>query len=199
MSSATNTLLGHLLLNHGMVTAEELEDALQRQQVTKAPLGQILVTSGVLQQQELEIVLRAQTRLRGKGESNRAHILIIDDDPEVGAVVGDILAGAGYSVGVAQNGQEALAAIFAEDSNAPALIVLDLSMPGTSGFELLPVLTKSMPHPVPVVVLTGNDDRDVEARVRALGAREFLAKPAPARHLVQVIDNLLAEAASAIR
>src|SRR4030042_1609642 len=62
---------------------------------------------GVLKQQEVEMMLRAQSRLRGKPERIRPHILVVDDDPEVGAVVGDILAGAGYSVGVAPTGPAA--------------------------------------------------------------------------------------------
>ncbi len=96
-------------------------------------------------------------------------MLIVDDDPEVGAVVGDILAGAGYSVGVAQNGQEALAALSSEDTLTPALIVLDLNMPDTNGLDLLPILRQAVTRPIPVVILTGHAEMETQARRDAHG------------------------------
>ena len=188
-----NTLLGHLLVWYGTVPQEALEEAWRHQQPNQT-IGEVLASRGALRQEDLETVLRAESRLRGKGRTGRAHLLVVDDEPEVGALVGDILAGAGYSVGVAVSGAEALAALFAKDVPRPALIVLDLKMPGMSGFELLWVLSRALPDSIPVVVLSGIGDRDLETRVKALGAREFIAKPAPAQDLVHLIDRVLSGA-----
>jgi CheY-like chemotaxis protein len=194
MENGSYTLLGQLLLQCGLISASDLEEGLRQQQLSRAPLGQALIAMGVLSQRDLEVALRAQARLRGRGDQARVHLLVVDDDPEVGAVVGDILAGAGYSVGVAQTGDEALAAVVASDSARPALIVLDLNMPGRSGLELLSLLQQLGGHPVPVVVLTGRGDLEEEVRAQSTQVHAFLTKPTPARDLVKVVDAVLNEA-----
>ncbi len=191
-TTGPHALLGNLLINHGLITEAVLLDALEKQRTCLAPLGEILTKQGSITQQELEMMLRAQSRLRGKPGNLRSHILIVDDDPEVGAVVGEILAGAGYSVGVAQNGQEALAALASEDTLTPALIVLDLNMPDTNGLDLLPILRQAVTRPIPVVILTGHAEVETQARAMRMGVQEFLIKPAPARKLVSVVDAVLA-------
>ncbi len=194
MDTGSHTLLGQLLLRCGLISEPDLEEGLRRQQINREPLGQVLIAMGALTQRDLELALRAQTRLRGKTDQARVHLLVVDDDPEVGAVVGDILAGAGYSVGVAQTGDEALAAMAAADSAKPALIVLDMNMPGKSGLELLPLLQQLGGHPVPVIVLTGRGDLEEEVRAQGAQVRAFLTKPTPARDLVKVVDDVLNEA-----
>ena len=196
MENGSYTLLGQLLLRCGLISEPDLEEGLRRQQISREPLGQILLATGALSQRDLELALRAQARLRGRGDQARVHLLVVDDDPEVGAVVGDILAGAGYSVGVAQTGDEALAAMAAADGAKPALIVLDLNMPGKSGLELLSLLQQLGGHPVPVIVLTGRGDLEEEVRAQGAQVRAFLAKPTPARDLVKVVDAILSEAPS---
>lgn len=194
MENGSPTLLGQLLLKQGMISETDLQEGLRRQEANRAPLGEVLVSMGVINSREMELTLRAQARLRGRPDARRPHLLVVDDDPEVGAVVGDILAGAGYSVGVAQSGEEALSALSAADCPTPALIVLDLNMPGRGGLEIMPLLKDLSGRPIPVVVLTGRGD--LEAEVRAAGAqvRAFLTKPTPARDLVSVIDTALTQA-----
>lgn len=193
MGTEGSTLLGRLLLNYGLVNEAQLQAALQVQEVTQEPLGQVLVSRGTLGLQELELALRAQARLRGKAEAGSPHVLIVDDDPEVGAVLGDILAGAGYSTGVAQNAAEATAALMAPDGTAPSLVLLDLGLPGTDGVSLLSHIRQHMMRRVPVVVLTAHPEMESEIRARALEISAFVVKPASARALVEIVDAAIRE------
>ena len=193
MDNGSHILLGQLLVRQGMISEEDLREGLRRQETSREPIGEVLVAMALINSRELELTLRAQKRLRGRPDARRPHLLVVDDDPEVGAVVGEILAGAGYSVGVAQSGEEALSALSAIDSPTPALIVLDMNMPGRSGLEIMPFLQDLNGRPIPVVVLTGRGDLEAEVRAQGAQVRAFLTKPTPARDLVRVIDAALTE------
>jgi CheY-like chemotaxis protein len=181
-------LLGQLLLGGEIITAEELRQALSRQEASGNRLGEILVEMGAATPRQLERALRAQSRIRGRADAVRPYVLVVDDDPEVGAVVADILEGAGYRVGVAQNEAEALAAALATDPPRLTAMVLDLGLPEYGGIELLTVLRKTgETQAVPVVVLTGRPDLEEEIRDRGLAISAFLAKPVSARQLLEVV------------
>jgi CheY-like chemotaxis protein len=187
-------LLGQLLLAEQIITAEELREALHRQETSGGRLGDVLLELGAVAPRQLERALRAQARLRGRPDSPRPFILVVDDDPEVGAVVGDILAGAGYRVGVAQNEAEAMAAVLAPDPPLPAAIVLDLGLPEYGGIELLTILRKAgETRDLPVVVLTGRPDMESTIRERGLAISAFLAKPVSARQLLAVVEAAVQE------
>lgn len=191
----SHALLGQLLLASETITPEELREALYRQGSTGEPLGQILVDMEALAPRQLERVMHAQARLRGKPDRERPFILVVDDDPEVGAVVGDILEGGGYRVGVAQTEAEAVAAVLASDGISPELIVLDLGLPDHGGLELLTILRKNgSTRELPVVILTGQADMEPKIRSSGLEISEFLVKPVPARQLIEVVDKALREA-----
>ena len=187
-------LLGQLLLAGEIITAEELREALRRQQSTGQRVGDILVDMGSVAPRQLERALRIQARLRGRADDDRPFILVVDDDPEVGAVVADILEGAGYRVGVAQNEAEAMAAVMAPDPPMPAAIVLDLGLPEHGGIELLTILRKAgETQSLPVVVLTGRPDLEPRIRERQLAISAFLAKPVSARQLLEVVETAVRE------
>ncbi len=189
-----NALLGQLLISWETITPEELREALRRQQSSGCRLGEVLLEMGAVAPRQLDRALRAQARLRGRADGDRAFILVVDDDPEVGAVVGDILAGAGYRVGVAQDEAEALAALLAPGQPRPAAVVLDLGLPQTGGIELLTVLRKmGGMQSLPVVILTGRPDLESTIRERGLTISAFLAKPVSARQLVQVVEAAVRE------
>jgi|GEM_PF-1484384 len=185
----TCTLLGQLLLSAEIITAEELREAIHRQESSGQRLGDVLLDMGSITQRQLERLLRAQARLRGRPDEDRAFILVVDDDFEVGAVVGDILEGAGYRVGIAQNESEALAAVLASDQPSPAAVVLDLGLPEHGGIELLSILRKTgETASLPVIVLTGRPDLEPRIRERGLAISSFIAKPVSARQLLEVVE-----------
>jgi CheY-like chemotaxis protein len=185
-------LLGQLLLAEGFVTSDELAAALARQEENGERLGQILIDAGALAPRQLERALRRQARLRGEPTGSEPFILVVDDDPEVGAVVGEILASAGYRVGIAQSEAEALWATLAPDRETPKLVVLDLGLPEHGGVEVLTVLRKNgSTSDTPVIVLTGHPERESELRERGLSVSQFLTKPTSPRELVAAVETAL--------
>ena len=187
-------LLGQLLLSSKAVMWEKLEQALSRQESSGEPLGNILTDMGAVSPEQLEHALRAQLRLRGRAAHGRAFLLVIDDDPEVGALLCEILEGAGYRVGVAENGAEAESSLMASDGVRPAAIVLDIGLPGAGGIELL-TLIRDDPATcsIPVIVLTGLPDSEAQIRERGLAISEFLAKPVSARRLLEAVEDVLGQ------
>ena len=132
-----------------------------------------------------------------------ASILVVDDEPENLELLEAILASAGHTVRKAADGQEALRAV---DEEPPELILLDLVMPGLSGFEVCEML-RGQPRTarIPVIIVTGFDQFGTKERILALGAEDYLTKPIlPAdvqarveallkvRHLQQDLDRTLA-------
>jgi two-component system, OmpR family, alkaline phosphatase synthesis response regulator PhoP len=107
-------------------------------------------------------------------------VLVVEDDPAVAAVEVMVLEDAGLAAAVAPDGGAAPAAL---QHARPALVVLDLDLPGVSGFRVLEVL-KGDPAtaPVPVLVVTALDVAEAKAAARA-GADGFLTKPFDAADL----------------
>jgi two-component system response regulator CpxR len=99
--------------------------------------------------------------------------LLVDDEPEFVTTLSERLRTRDVSTDVAFDGPEALAAV---QANEPAVIVLDLRMPGMDGLEVLERVRRDHPR-VHVIVLTGHGSDEDEARARALGAFDFLRKP----------------------
>lgn len=100
-------------------------------------------------------------------------ILVIEDEPKVAESLQQGFSEAGYSVFVANSGEEGLA-IFLEQNLD--LIVLDLNLPGRDGMEILATLRQHT-HNLPVIILSARDD--VNDRVLGLdsGANDYLIKP----------------------
>src|SRR5438445_5568437 len=107
--------------------------------------------------------------------ARKYHLLVADDDPGVRQLHTDFLRGAGYQVGLAADGREALAHI---ESRLPDLVLLDLDMPHVSGYEVCRRL-KADPRTrfIPVVILTGQTASEARVQAWELGADDFLTKP----------------------
>jgi two-component system phosphate regulon response regulator PhoB len=116
-------------------------------------------------------------------------ILVVDDEPDIVALVAYHLARAGYGVSTASTGPEALAKATSE---LPALIVLDLMLPGISGFEVLERL-RADPQTAAIAVLTLTARREEADRVRGLtlGADDYLTKPFSPQELTLRVGAIL--------
>jgi len=101
-------------------------------------------------------------------------VLLIEDDPFLGSLLGNRLKKDGLEVVIAKNGSEAVKIIKAEN---PALILLDLILPGKSGFEVLEDIKADPQLPkIPVVIISNlGQDADI-ARGKELGAAEYIVK-----------------------
>ena len=116
-------------------------------------------------------------------------VLVVDDDFELRSIVGFALRQGGFLVLEAGDGAAALAAISAEQ---PALIVLDLNLPGGDGLTLLPGLRQLTASPV-LVLSVRSAEEDV-VRALDLGADDYLTKPFSPRTLLARIRALLRRA-----
>ncbi|MGN6183839.1 MAG: response regulator [Thermoanaerobaculia bacterium] len=106
--------------------------------------------------------LLARLRHLARGEAEPKYLLIIDDDPAVHALLDEDLAGLGFEIARAYNGADGLQRA---EERVPDVVILDLMMPGMSGFEVASALqTNVKTANVPIVVLTSkeitNEDRD---------------------------------------
>jgi two-component system phosphate regulon response regulator PhoB len=116
-------------------------------------------------------------------------ILVVDDEADIVALIVYHLAKAGYRVSTAATGLDALDAAMRE---RPALIVLDLMLPGLSGYEVLEQLRASeATKAVGVLMLTARVDEPDRVRGLALGADDYLTKPFSPQELVLRVGAIL--------
>ncbi len=107
-------------------------------------------------------------------ESNKPVVLVVDDEATNLRALDGILSGE-FTVRLAPSGERALA--FMERS-VPDLILLDIDMPGMSGYDLIKILKKNpLWEDIPVLILTGQEDRDTEEAAFKLGAVDYIRKP----------------------
>lgn len=116
-------------------------------------------------------------------------ILVVDDEPDITALVAYHLAKATYRVTTAANGREALRAAREE---RPDLIVLDLMLPGLSGYEVLAELRRQdETKDIGVIVLTARKDEPDRIKGLSLGADDYLPKPFSPAELVLRVGAVL--------
>jgi two-component system phosphate regulon response regulator OmpR len=115
-----------------------------------------------------------------------AHLLVIDDDRRIRALLSRFLGDHGFRVTVAANAAEARQRL---DGLAFDLLIVDVMMPGEDGMALVRSLRQTMD--VPVLMLTARSE--VESRIAGLetGADDYLAKPFEPRELLLRINNVL--------
>lgn len=117
-------------------------------------------------------------------------VLVVDDDPVISKSFTRVLAGKGYIVVSAENGQEALSKVANEQYDA---VFTDIRMPGMDGIEVAEKLRASQPW-TPVVIITGYGSPDNEARAGAAGVSGFLHKPLSPEMIRQSVEAALAVA-----
>jgi len=113
-------------------------------------------------------------------------ILVADDDLDLLGLVAYSLSQAGYLVVKASDGPGALATF---DAEAPDLVILDINMPGTSGFEVCTAIRAR--GDVPVMMLTARGEEQDLVKALELGADDYLTKPFGLRELMSRIKALL--------
>jgi two-component system, OmpR family, phosphate regulon response regulator PhoB len=116
-------------------------------------------------------------------------ILVVDDEPDITALVAYHLARAGYRVSTAANGQDAIKAAREE---RPDIVVLDLMLPGVSGYEVLRELRQRRDTAdVGVILLTARREEADRIKGLSLGADDYLTKPFSPQELTLRVAALL--------
>ncbi len=125
------------------------------------------------------------TPVVGNGE----RLLVVEDEPDIAALVSFHLVRAGYRVSTVANGVDALAQTRQEH---PALIVLDLMLPAMSGYEVLEQLrAEDATRDVAVLMLTARKEEQDRIRGLSLGADDYLTKPFSPQELVLRVGAIL--------
>jgi two-component system phosphate regulon response regulator PhoB len=118
-----------------------------------------------------------------------AHILVVDDEPDISALVAYHLARESYRVRTASSGPEALRAAEVE---RPDLIVLDLMLPGMSGLNVLEELRKRPEmQDIPVILLTARKEEQDRIAGLRLGADDYVSKPFSPQELILRVGAVL--------
>jgi two-component system phosphate regulon response regulator PhoB len=116
-------------------------------------------------------------------------ILVVDDEPDITALVAYHLAKAGYRVSTAASGAEALRAAREE---RPDLVILDLMLPGVSGYDVLAEMrTREETRDVGVILLTARREEADRIRGLSLGADDYLTKPFSPQELILRVGAVL--------
>lgn len=119
-------------------------------------------------------------------------ILIVEDEPSLAQVLREYLEAAGYETACLSRGDEVQAWV---DQSPPALIVLDLMLPGADGLSVYRELRTK--HDIPVVMATARVDEIDRLIGLELGADDYICKPYSPRELVVRIKNILRRSARA--
>jgi FixJ family two-component response regulator len=113
-------------------------------------------------------------------------VFVVDDDYRVREALSSLISSVGLRVAVFNSAAEFLES---EKPDAPACLVLDLQLPGTSGLELQQQLvTGDAP---PIVFISGHGDIPSSVRAMKAGAIEFLSKPFSEQELMHAIENAI--------
>jgi putative two-component system response regulator len=120
-----------------------------------------------------------------------ARILIVEDDPAVQKVLERMLRSSGF--GHVTRVRDAETALEVWATTPPDLILMDLHLPGTSGFDFLERIREEDGEPefLPVIMLTGDASQKVRRHALDLGAHDFLTKPFDVAEVLLRIRNLL--------
>jgi DNA-binding response OmpR family regulator len=115
------------------------------------------------------------------------HVLIVDDELEIGNALQELIEQWGHQVILAGNGKQATELF--KKHNGFDLVLLDLLLPDVKGYELIPMFRKTSPH-VPVITMTGHNSRELEAATRKNGVMYYMQKPIDMRALKTIFDHL---------
>jgi DNA-binding NtrC family response regulator len=116
------------------------------------------------------------------------HILVVDDEPDIRALVRDILIDEGYEVSVAANAAEADSA---RRARRPDLVLLDIWMPDRDGIALLKEWSQGGGLDMPVVMMSGHGTVETAVEATRLGAHDFLEKPLSTAKLLVTVQRAL--------
>ena len=114
-------------------------------------------------------------------------ILVVEDDPSIALGLEEVLRGEGFDVAVAKRGDDALEVVA---KRKPRLIVLDVMLPGLSGYEVCKEL-RARNNNTPILMLTAKGQEIDKVVGLGLGADDYVTKPFGVKELIARINALL--------
>lgn len=122
-----------------------------------------------------------------------AKVLVVDDEPNIVLSLEFLMQQAGFDVETAEDGEGALTKV---EQSPPDLILLDISLPGISGFDVLEQLRQDSRYArLPIIMLTAHGREVEREKGLALGADDYVTKPFSTQALVDKVKALLSEGA----
>jgi CheY-like chemotaxis protein len=119
-------------------------------------------------------------------EINKKLIILVDDNP-ANLRIGKNVLSEKYTVATAPSALKLFSLL---ENNHPVLILLDIDMPGTDGYETIRILKLNRDtKDIPVIFLTGMTDSHDEEKGRALGAADYVTKPFDPQSLIACIEK----------
>jgi twitching motility two-component system response regulator PilH len=116
------------------------------------------------------------------------NVLVVDDSPTDRQYLSDMLAKNGFKVSTAQSAEEAFARI---KENRPDLVLMDVVMPGQSGFQATRTLARDeSTKGIPVIICTSKAQETDKTWGMRQGARDYIVKPVVAADLLKKISAL---------
>jgi len=117
-----------------------------------------------------------------------AHILVIDDERDIGETVRDILVDEGYEVSLAETAEEARRA---RRARRPDLVLMDVWLPDTDGVTLLREWKQQIGFTAPVIMISGHATVETAVEATRLGAYDFIEKPLSLSKLLLTVQRAL--------
>jgi DNA-binding response OmpR family regulator len=127
--------------------------------------------------------MRTRTAIR------TAKILVVDDEPEITEIIEAFLDNAGYVVKVEN---QPVRAVLQAREFKPDLILLDIMMPGTDGYQICNQIKEDPAMAeTPVIFLTGKDSKDDQGRSFQSGGDMYIKKPFSCERLLEIVNIVL--------
>ena len=120
-----------------------------------------------------------------EGAVERGRILVIDDEPIIQEVLGDILSREGHTIESAADAEAGLAAL---ERSAYDLVILDLMLPGMGGLEALQEIKKSDPDQI-VIMITAYGSVETAVQAMRTGAHDYLTKPFKNEDVLRILSH----------
>ncbi len=117
-------------------------------------------------------------------------ILVVDDNPAIREMLEAILSSSGYEVRCATSGEDALARM---ERKLPDLVLLDLTMPGMSGYRTVECVRERFPDDdIPIVLISAYPPDEERERAMRMGVVDYICKPFQIHELLQCVQTCLA-------
>lgn len=135
----------------------------------------------------------ANTHGYPEGTPSNQLVLVVDDEASIRRSLEGVLKDEGFSVVLAEDGESAIRILM---NNRPALVLLDIWMPGMDGLETLRKI-KEIHQDIPVVMISGHATISTAVAATRLGAMDFLEKPLDLSGTIQLVRRVLHQADAA--